>query len=380
MPSHRIEETLAVVTARLGIPSQFFSLPTVILAAFDDPESRSTGLVRVQPGDIHLEKLVLLDEVLKDLLRGEATLAQAAARVEQIERRPDPYGPVLRLLAFATSSAASACLFGAGPPEVAASALLGAVVGALGLSSRSHPGLARIREPLAAFVVAFFAQLAAARITPIAVNVVALSSLVVLLPGLALTLAIAELAEQSLVSGTVRFVTAGVVLLELIFGVALGRAAARPFGAALPIAEGGVLPAWTLGLALLLAPCAFTVLFRARGRDAVPMLVTSVLGFVGTILGRKLLGVDLGSFVGALAVGLSSSVYARWRDRPVAVAIVPGILLLVPGSIGFQGLTFLLERDVTSGVDAAFRMLFVAASIVAGLLISNIALPPRRPF
>jgi uncharacterized membrane protein YjjB (DUF3815 family) len=162
--------------------------------------------------------------------------------------------------------------------------------------------------------------------------------------------------------------------------VALGRAAARPFGAALPIAEGSVLPAWTLGLALLLAPCAFTVLFRARGRDAVPMLVTSVLGFVGTILGRKLLGVDLGSFVGALAVGLSSSVYARWRDRPVAVAIVPGILLLVPGSIGFQGLTFLLERDVTSGVDAAFRMLFVAASIVAGLLISNIALPPRRTF
>ena len=56
---------------------------------------------------------------------------------------------------------------------------------------------------------------------------------------------------------------------------------------------------------------------------------------------------------------------------------MPGILLLVPGSIGFRSVAQLLDRDVVLGLETIFRMAFIAFSLVAGLLLAN-ALSPRR--
>jgi uncharacterized membrane protein YjjB (DUF3815 family) len=53
------------------------------------------------------------------------------------------------------------------------------------------------------------------------------------------------------------------------------------------------------------------------------------------------------------------------------VTLVPGILLLVPGSVGFASFQALLERDVVSGVETAFRMLLTAIALAGGLLAAN---------
>ncbi len=377
-PAHRIEQALEVATERLGLPSQFFSLPTVILAAFGAPEQRSTGLIRVQPGSVHLEKLVLLDEVMKDLLRGAVTPGQAAARVDAVEATPARYGPWLTIVAFALASACAARFFAGGVREIAAAALLGAFTAGLGLVQRVRPGFQRVYEAAAAFGVSFLALCIATRLGGMSSYVITVASLVVLLPGLALTMAISELAAQSLVSGTVRLVSAAVVLVELTFGVALGRAVALRLVDGAGSFEPALLPAWTLWLALVLAPCAYTVLFRAQPRDLLPILVAGVLGFGGERFGSETFGPEMGGFFGAFAVALASNLWSRFINRPVAVTLLPGILLLVPGSLGFRGATLMLERDIVSGVEAAFRMLFVAAAIVAGLLFANVSAPARR--
>ena len=53
------------------------------------------------------------------------------------------------------------------------------------------------------------------------------------------------------------------------------------------------------------------------------------------------------------------------------MALVPGVLLLVPGSSGFRSLALLLDQQVVGGVDAAFATLLTAASLVAGLLLAE---------
>ena len=52
--------------------------------------------------------------------------------------------------------------------------------------------------------------------------------------------------------------------------------------------------------------------------------------------------------------------------------------MLVPGSIGYRSLTALLAEEVVPGIQTAFRMLLVAASLVAGLLISSALTVERR--
>ena len=90
------------------------------------------------------------------------------------------------------------------------------------------------------------------------------------------------------------------------------------------------------------------------------------------------MGVELGTFAGALAVGLAGSAYERLKRRPAAVVSVPGILMLVPGSVGFRGLTSLIERQAVAGVETIFSMILTVVALVAGLLIAAAVIPERR--
>jgi uncharacterized membrane protein YjjB (DUF3815 family) len=137
------------------------------------------------------------------------------------------------------------------------------------------------------------------------------------------------------------------------------------------------LPLWTEALALGLAPLALMVLLRAPLRDAAWILVAGVLGYGGARIGSRLLGPELGMFVGAFVVAGASNLYSRALNRPSAIPIVPALLLLVPGSLGFQSLSRLLDRETVPGVEAAFRMTLVAVSLAMGLLFGQLVVPGR---
>jgi uncharacterized membrane protein YjjB (DUF3815 family) len=57
---------------------------------------------------------------------------------------------------------------------------------------------------------------------------------------------------------------------------------------------------------------------------------------------------------------------------------VPGIILLVPGSVGFRSFSFVFARDVYLGLDTAFTLVALLISLVAGLLFANVLITPRR--
>tara|TARA_B100000795_G_scaffold219674_1_gene174043 strand:- start:264 stop:449 length:186 start_codon:yes stop_codon:yes gene_type:complete len=58
--------------------------------------------------------------------------------------------------------------------------------------------------------------------------------------------------------------------------------------------------------------------------------------------------------------------------------LMPGIILLVPGSVGFQSLSLLVEKNILAGLDTAFMMSFVAVALVTGLLLASLIVPPRK--
>ena len=58
--------------------------------------------------------------------------------------------------------------------------------------------------------------------------------------------------------------------------------------------------------------------------------------------------------------------------------LVPGILLLVPGSVGYRSLSSLMERQTVAGIETAFSMILTAVALVAGLLIAGVIAPEPR--
>lgn len=378
--AQRLEDILGATADRLGLHGhRFFSMPTQIMAAFG-PESRQrTHLMRVEPGEVNLGKLAALEQVSLDVAHGRTSPADGMAHIERIVAAPSPYGPALVTVSHGLLSGAVCQFIGGGAHEVVAAAILGLGVGLFSIVAARHARLGRVFESLAAFFVSLAALGLARLLGPMSVFVTTLSGLIVLIPGLLLTTAITELATRHLASGTLRLGSAFMTLLGIVFGVALGaRIGTDLFGAPAGV-DLAPLPVWAPLGAILIAAAASVVILRADPRDAPWIIAAGVLGVSAGRLGTVWLGPELGMFVAAFAVGIASSAYERWRRRPAPVVLVPGILLLVPGSIGYRSVSSLMDRDTLAGIDTAFTMIITAVALVAGLLIAGVVAPePRR--
>lgn len=373
-PSYRLEAALERCAAGWGEAVEFYSTPTSLFASFGSDVDQRTYLLRVEPGDADLGRLSDLDELMERVSTQELTPAEGLEALRRLDAQPARYGPWATWISFASVSGTAAVFFGGGPLEVGFSVGLGGLIGGLALMFRR----AGLLEMTAACLASALSVLLAHLVPGVSDRVITLAALIVLVPGLTLTVGLSEVSLGHWMSGTSRLAGAAAAFLSIALGVALGRRTA----ALLPgfvSSDGTASPGtWAILGALCVATPAFTVLFRARRRDVGWILLACLGGFFGSRLGAQVLGPELGSFVGALALGVGGNVFARLRRRPASVLQVPGLLLLVPGSIGFESLSSFLAQDVLQGVDAFFRVLFVGVSLVGGLFLSNALVPPMR--
>jgi uncharacterized membrane protein YjjP (DUF1212 family) len=374
LPADRLERVLTACAERLGVRVQLFCTPTSFFAAFGDSPRQTTHLVRVEPGEVDLGRLADLDAIVRDLGAGELGAREAEWRLAEAVLRPRRWGPLATVTAFGTASATSVVFLGGDGLDAALALVAGLALGVLAWLRCSRPSLARVFEPLAAAIAALLVGLGRPDGPR---DVATVASLIVLVPGYTLTVAMTELASGHWAAGTSRMAGALVSFLSMGFGVALGSKVAGALGG-WPGLPAPALPEGSLLLALLLAPLAFTVLFGARRRDAPLILVTCLLAYGGALLGGRVLGPGLEAFAGAALVGLASNLIASVAARPALVTLVPGIILLVPGSVGLRSVSSFLSDDTLAGVKTAFDVGFVAVALVAGLLMAHALLPPRR--
>ena len=378
-PAHRLERVLVKVARTLGVEADFFSTPTSLFASLGRGESKRVHLVRVSPGEVNLGKLIEFDQVMEDVEGGRETSATALSRLEAIASAPPRYPTLVTALAFGVASAGAATFFGGGLSDLVLALVFGFALCFLGRLLEKSPEQVGVFEPLASFLVGFLSLVVTRTLLPADDRIVTLAGLIVLLPGLTLTVSLIDLATRHWVSGTARLAGAAAIFLTILFGVAL---AWRLGDAILPVDARPhatvALPAWSEWVAVACVPIAFAVILEARVSEIPVILAIAAAGYAAGRYGSLGLGADLGPFLGALVVGVLSNLYARVLDHPALVPSTPGILFLVPGSLGYRSLTSFLEREALQGAEWAFQTGLVAASLVGGLLAANVVLPPRR--
>jgi uncharacterized membrane protein YjjP (DUF1212 family) len=380
----RLEAALNSVSARLALRAQVLSTPTSVTLTFNradddaDALARHTQILRLDPGDVDLRQLAHVDRVAEDVASGRLDTVAGRAALRELKPRTHPLWHLAMVASFGLASGAVAVLLKGSVADVGVAALLGTAIGALAMLTPGRPHLAAGFEAIVAFLVTLVIYGVHVHLVPLSVNPVAISALIVLLPGLMLTTAVNELATQHLVSGMARLAGAGAVLLKLGFGIAAASHVAKVLGWEAPVLPAVPLPTWAEWTALGAASFAFAVLFRAARRDYLIVMASAWLGYLVTRGGGALFGAEFGVFAAGLIVCVVANLYA-WRfSRPGALVRVPGVILLVPGSVGLRSLFFVFERDVYLGLDTAFSLVIVLASLVAGLLMGNMLVPPRR--
>ena len=374
-PAHRLEDVLVAVSKKLKLDGRFVSIPTAFFASFGPGGSEGSHLEPIRRNEIDLTRYCRLDRIVESVLSGSDP-EEAAKEINSIENAAPEYGTPLVFLAFLLTAGAAARFFGGGMEEILLAAACGAALGLTHFLVRGHASSRRLLKPLGSAAVAF----TAIALAPLggSANIATLAGLVILVPGFSLTIAMTELATGHLVSGTAKAAYAGLDFLFLGFGVAIGRTVAEGLfgmGAEIEILS---LPGWTETAALCVAGVSLGVLFLAPRRE-LPWVVLAVLLPYWTMRGgESFLGHDLALFAGAFVAGISGNLYSRWRNRPSVVMRLPGILVLVPGVLGFLSFNKIFAGDVVAGIQSFFQVGLTTAALVTGFLAANLLVPPRR--
>jgi uncharacterized membrane protein YjjP (DUF1212 family) len=376
-PSHRLEPLMIEFSKTIGCEGMFLYTPTSLIISFGKGDYERTFLRRVDAGEVDAGKLIQFDETLEDLEAGRTTLSFAAMKMEEIAAAPPTYGRILTVLACGIASGAVAVFLDSNVIGCLAAMLLSVTLAALEMLVAPLKWDRGLFPPIAGFLAAS-ASIAISRfIAPIDDRLTTLAALVIFMPGLRLTIALTELAMGHLSAGVARLAGAIATLLTLVVGVAIAWRIMEDMRRS-PSDYAWPMPFWAWYIALALAPAAFAILFRARIAQWPVIFAVSLAGFLASLFASRAMGIEAGAFFGAFTVGIGANLYARIANRPALAALTPGMILLVPGSLGYRSFTFLIDRETIAGVDFAFNMLIVAMSVVGGLLAANAALPPKR--
>ena len=378
--AHSLEDVLQRVCDQLELIGQFFTTPTAIQAAFGPLDRQRTFLIRVQPGELNLGRLASLDRVAHQVMSGAIQPSDGSRRIAEIWAKKPTYPWWLRVIAYGIVSAAGCQFLGGGAADVAVGMGVGLLVGLLALAFKRLTISSHIFELTGAFLASALVTELARRGAHLSVPTTTLAGLISLLPGLTITVAMTELASRHLSSGSARLSAAFIVFTSMAFGVALGSAvvSALHHGTPVPVYAAGHLAGWTRIVALLLAPLGFALLLRARPRDIPLVFCASLVGYGAFQFGAAHLGQTLGASIGALTVGVVSNAFERFGFGPASVPLVPGVLLLVPGSIGYRSLTLLLNQSFETGLSAGVSAVLIAFALAGGLIVANVLVPPTK--
>lgn len=381
----RLEMAVSRIGERLGLRIEVWSSPTAIILSASTLDATNTAalaevtqVMRLPPGDVDLARLCRVDRIADEVIAGTLDVEDGFRQLRALtEPRPRWWWP-LSVAAFGIAAAMVAVLLHGAWVDQLAAGVIGIVIGQVTVSSAGHPRMAVASEAIAALLATLIAGAIGAFIVPLALKTVVISGLIVLMPGLALTNAVREISTQHLVSGTARLAGALSSLLKLTFGTLAGAQILDLLGWHALGAPLAAAPDWIEFPALLLGSAAFGVLFQAAPRDWPLVMGAAIIGYLSTRMGTGLYGPSFGVFVGGLIIAALSNLYARYRHRPGALLREPGIILLVPGAVGFRSVSLLLERNVHIGTDAAVLLISLLVALVAGLLFGDLLIGPRR--
>lgn len=377
-PTAELEERVLLIATRLGFPAaQVSATPTIVEVSLGAIPAQRSFTIRVRPKGVDLDAIARLDDLVADILDGRTDVVEATARLEEIDEHPLRRPRPVLLGAYALAGGAVAPVLGGGLREVLAGVLVGLLVGVVALLAGVRANTAPLVAPLAAVIASFAAAALSHAGLEEAPDVVALAALVTLLPGMSLTIGMRELATEHLQSGVANTAMALVQLLGLVFGVGVGRSVAVSWFGSLQQAVPSTAFSGTHVVAAIAAGLAFTVTLRAQSKSAPVMCSATVLAVLANAAGRALLGAAAGVFVAALAIGTVGGLISGMLRRSPLVFIVPGVLILVPGSAGFNSLLKLLTGQTVSGIDAGFNTFVTAMAIAYGLMLSTVILPQR---
>jgi uncharacterized membrane protein YjjB (DUF3815 family) len=230
---------------------------------------------------------------------------------------------------------------------------------------------------------ALLAQLLSVLFPPQSPFITVLAGIVLLLPGFTLTIAMSELATQNLLAGAGRLAGAFMLLVMMGAGVAVGSHLGQLLWSTSWLTpwlgnlndQATAVPAAVVWLSVAGLGFSLIGVLQAPLRAGVIATFAALVAWAVLQPANALLGPIGGALVAALVVTSGGHLYQRLRGKPALLFQIPGLLTLVPGSVGFRGLDALIQNDFLNGIKTITEMILTATALAVGMLLAHSLMP-----
>lgn len=372
VPSYKIQIYLSRVAKQKDIEGNFMDTPTWVNFSFFEEDDHTYNYIEcVPPGELNLGALSRVVEITNKVLDGTFTFEKAKIEIENLGKKKKKRKDFIQLLCFMMSAGAFSIIMDTSWISAITASVMGAIVFLYTLLSRKSGYISTTLESLASFTTTILTGLLSLVFPGIDISMTILASIIVFIPGLAITTALEEITSRSLVSGTAKLFDALISLFKQFFGVVLGLAL-LPLIA--DVNHGDVyndIPQWVDYIAIPLLALSLLPVFQVRRKD---MTLGVVIGFASFTITTLLdfTGIMLSIFIGTISVVILSSLFSKITKSPELVFLTPGIVMLVPGSKAFIGLsTMFLDPSVSGNSNMGEQVAFIFMGIIGGLIFSG---------
>ena len=379
---HRVMEQ----TARAyGLDHEFLALPNYVQVGSASGE----GIYIANPDfNVRYDQSFPLATLVAQAPSGTVSPADGMAELDRIRHLDKRFPVWVTVLGYAVQSTGLALILQPTPWSLYGAAILGLLVGGLSVIGRRIEAIGYMLPTVCAFLVAFIVFTFENRWHVGTDSLRALAApLATFLPGAAITLAVIELATHHVVSGASRLVAGFMQIAQLAFGILIAAQLAGVSDANLVTTQVNHLGPWAPFLGVLVYGLGIWLNFAPPAKFLPWMVVMLYVAYAGQWIGNAVLGSYASGFGGGLALILFAlAISHRPNTPPTMSLVVPGFWLLVPGSLGFMGVTQLLGTHSSTVFTATLiSMMSIAIGVQTGLLLWRAAIqltasPDRRAF
>ncbi|MGI5963237.1 MAG: threonine/serine ThrE exporter family protein [Lawsonibacter sp.] len=377
---YRVEESVVRLLTAYDQTPQVFAIPNCLIVSLNTPDGRSlTRMCRIPAHGTDIELLERCNDLCRRLCREHPDVECALEQVLNLDRGLRRFPTWVVALGYLSAAAFFSLFFGGGVLDCLCAAMCGLAVGCCVLYGQPFTGSNLFfRTVICAALASGLALVLVYAGVGYNLEAITIGTLMVLVPGMALTNAMREIMAGDIFSGVNR--TAEVLLVAT--AIALGTAVPLMLGTGLSSAESNaLLPGFFSCLWAFFACVGFGLVFNIQGRGILICGLGAALGWLVYLLTLEVVGSDiLCAFLAAMSVGAYSEVMARLRRCPVTGYLQVALLPLVPGAGIYYAMSYCVSGYTNLFLSTLLHTIgFAAALSVGAMLMTSLlrALLPR---
>lgn len=368
----RVEEVMMRIAHAYGVDSSsFFVLSNGIFTS-------NQGYATVEHIPFHgtqLEKVVAVNQLSRDIEKGELPIEEAALRLNDIRNMPNHPGWE-QILASALGSGAFCAIFGGDFADCAVALVAGILLWGFVLTVSSRY-LSKVTGNIAGgALVTLFCIICHNMGLGHHLSNMLIGAIIPLIPGVPLTNGIRDLAAEDYIAGGTRLMDALMVFLCIALGVVVVFAADGYIeGSLIQLGTMDYDPVtamwpWQL-LAAFVGTMAFAVLFGAPRSKYIGCGIAGTLGWIAYLLATRMMGLTAAesTFIATMVVTTVAYILATMSKCPVIVYLICGIFPLVPGAGIFWTSYHVVNQQLNVAMTTGFTATKCVFAIVFAIII-----------